>query len=104
MMAPGSRSEEHPPTLCPYTTLFRSIEGGVDGARHQSRAAQPGQYGAAEPLDRDLAPIDDGARLEIGRAPAYTLSLHDALPIYRGRRRRRPPSEPRRTTRSVRCR
>src|ERR1035441_2529123 len=88
-------------TLFPYTTLFRStdlVAGGVVGEGVGGRRPRvPGrrlgglrsgehttELPSLRPLLFPLFFFKDGATTEI-----YPLPLHDALPIYRSRCRRR---------------
>ena len=55
-----------------------AIERGKNGAAHQGRAAKTGENGAAEPLHRDAAAVDQPARLAVDRQRRLVAEI-DAL-------------------------
>src|ERR1051325_7709530 len=91
-------------TLFPYTTLFRSTASVAERARR--RAAELG-IPAAE-VERAIAERSEGKTSDLqstsvtqiarccfsdaATTDIYSLSLHDALPIFRVRRRAGPPA------------
>src|ERR1044072_8236503 len=86
-------------TLFPYTTLFRSIgplAAGIAGDVYK-RLGDLNEMAEAGPADRKSTRLNS-SHTAISRMPSfffndtatteiYTLSLHDALPIYRPPRR-----------------
>src|ERR1044071_7224526 len=84
-------------TLFPYTTLFRSIGGGISGLSGHGSAmnGKSGSSGLSFIVDRESTRLNSSHEW-VSRLPSfffndtatteiYTLSLHDALPIYRRR-------------------
>src|SRR3972149_3375549 len=94
-------------TLFPYTTLFRSFDvppaesdsrqaPQTDGREYGQRALQPDRKSTRlnsshSQISYSFFFFNDTATTEI-----YTLSLHDALPIFRraASRKRQPPGPP----------
>src|SRR6201987_1610809 len=86
----------HPPrsTLFPYTTLFRSIEPIRFPPRAPSKTPTSGggRGGAWDRRDRKSTRLNSSHQIisyavfcfnDTAPTEIYTLSLHDALPIYR---------------------